>query len=68
MVVGGRLVSPGLASTLRCLPAPCTAGLKMSLSEQSRAVAGALVECYDMLGLVVVLALPGLAWPAPGER
>ena len=39
----------------------CTAGLKMSLSEQRRA--GALLECYDMVG---VLAWPGLA--GPGER
>ena len=36
----------------------CTAGLKMS--EQRRAGrAGALLECYDMVG---VLAWPGLAW------
>ena len=42
----------------------CTAGLKMSLSEQRRAGrAGALLECYDMVG---VLAWPGLA--GPGER
>ena len=38
----------------------CTAGRKMSLGQERRqwlAVAGALEECYDMVGL------PGLAWP-----
>ena len=60
VVVGGGASTP--------LPA-CTAGLKMSLSEQSSGwwwlvVAGALVwwlvvECYDMLGVPGT----GLAWP-----